>query len=209
MSKNVEMKNLFVIILVSFIISGCSQSSNEKQTVTQEEEPTIQKSLNIESSNTISKNWEFLLDSRWYILLKDSINGQRKYIEPACLSTSGFIGFRGEGGLEKLVIGCGQDVLEFKIISIEKHSLTLKINYADNGRIEIVDIESTEKYPYKRITVRIKNIDELLLGYYPDNILALNKLDVVYTIDKNGNFEFLRENGLYTKLHCDEEEEEY
>lgn len=206
--KKTEIKNLFVITLITTIIYSCTQNSTEKQS-TDQQEPTFQSSSNIASNQNL-ENWEYLYDSEWYIMLKDSINGQRKYIEPACLSSSGSIEFRGTGELKEVIIACGQDAVVYNITSVENNKSSLRIEFSNNGgngKIEIISTERSEKHPHKQITIRVKNIDDLLLGYYPDNILEINKDESVYIQKEEGTFNFLKKNGLYSKLPCDEEDE--
>lgn len=202
------MKRLIAITFIVTIISSCSQNSSKDQT-TDQQEPTSELS-SAKTSNQNIGNWKFLLDSRWAILLKDSVNGQSKYIQPACLSTSGHIGFAGK--LDLLNISCGQDGVDYKITSIENKNSSLIIEYSKSGRngeIEIFNTENFKNLPYKQITVRVTDIEDLLLGYYPNNILELNRQEVTYisTNESREVYKILKEHGLYSKLPCDEEDE--
>lgn len=204
-TKNTNMKSLLILTIILIAIS-CTQNKTERKS-TEQQEPISQALTDI-TSNENMEEWKYLLDSRWYILLKDSVNGQNKYIEPACLSTSGFIEFLGKDTLDKLIIGCGQDVSEFNIRSIEKDKLNLEINYGSNQKIKISSAKSSKKYINRQIRIQVENIDNLLFGYYSESLLELNRKEAIYIADGEELFNNLQGLGLYSKLPCDQEEEE-
>lgn len=206
------MQKLIVVTFIITMISSCSQTSTKDQ-MTDQQDSTSELSSKKTPNQTI-ENWEFLLDSRWFVLLKDSVNGQSKYIEPACLSSSGSIDFGFAGKLEELRIGCGQDGVDYSITSIENNKSSLIIEYGKNGgngKIEIFNTENFKNLSYRQITVRVTEIDDLLLGYYPNDILELNKQEVTYITSDKGRemFDTLTEHGLYSRLPCDDEDEGY
>jgi hypothetical protein len=143
-------------------------------------------------------------------LLKDSKGTQRKYIEPACLSTTGLLEFRGEDKIDKLFIGAGQDGLIYEVQSIDKVVSGLNIacrNGSTNLKIAVEKTGQMQDSDRMLITVKTSEIDDLLLGYYPENILQLNKVELVYIADENNLSDFLKKKGLYSKLDCEEQEE--
>ncbi len=158
------------------------------------------------------EGWEYLLNKRWYVLLKDSVDGKRKYIEPACLSTTALLEFSGEGTIEKLNIGAGQDMLEYVVRSIQNSEagLSIKFSRTSEGKSQGLTITPSEVMADSErdlISVESKDINELLLGYYPENIVELNKQALEYIADENELMSYLRENNLLDKLPCEEEEE--
>lgn len=168
-------------------------------------------------SNQLGGSWDYLVGKRWYVLLKDAADGRRKYIEPSCLSTTGLLEFYGKKSIEKLLVGAGQDALYYKVQSTKKSETSLTIELAKMSLGEpspgpteemvITKWESEGSSGRTTISVKIDDVNDLLLGYYPDSIVALNQEALVYIADENDLFPYLRDQALFSKLPCEEEEE--
>ncbi len=191
------MRNLIAVFLAGMLSFSCVS------------EPKKQQKKEEQSQNT--KVGDVLLASRWYVLLKSPGEETQKYIEPSCLSTTAFLEFKGEDTPKEIIIGCGQDAMAYNIVSIDEKESSFGIVF-DKNRVEttlkVVYGETSEKYPFPQLKVSIANIDELLLGYYPETLLKANSGEVFYIADTPGTVAFLKANALYDKLPCEEEMEE-
>lgn len=191
------MRNLIVVFLAGILVFGCVSEPKKQQR--KEDQPR----------NT--KVGDVLLASRWYVLLKSPGEETQKYIEPSCLSTTAFLEFKGENTPEEIIIGCGQDAIPYNIVSIDEKESSFGIVFDKNGvetTFKVVYNETSEKYPFPQLKVSIANIDELLLGYYPETLLKVNSGEILYVIDTQETSDFLKANALYDKLPCEEEMEE-
>lgn len=209
--------NQLLTILLCIACWSCdTQKSGNEDTQEEQAEKSAEESTG-QDKPALHESWEFLLGERWYALLKDSANGKRKHLVPACLSEGGAIEFIGERSIQELLLICGQDAATFKDFSIQASNDILKINMEENDEILSLRIKrtQTDSIPLvQAIIVETDQLNKLFHSYYPDSILALNDGGIVYITDsvkisdtfyQSTTYQYLSNNGLYRQLPCPED----
>lgn len=201
------MKHLkpFIALLIINTISACQNTSYgdvdtsiDSVAIHEIEQDDTPASLIIDTINESEQNENdltLLTGKTFYALLLTPNSDTCKYIEPPCLSDGPSIRFHND----EIVLACGQDAVGYKLKLTTRKDQNFSF---DLGNSLLLDIEYVKNESFDFINVKLNNMDELFMGYYPDSIVSTNSDRIQMVLWTTETRETLNKEGRYTTLEC-------
>ncbi|HRK54064.1 MAG TPA: hypothetical protein PK185_09115 [Cyclobacteriaceae bacterium] len=177
------------ILLLSLSVS--CQNSVKKEVDSPPEVNSSNENKQIENKTDIS----FLIGKRFQALFITPSSNISRYIEPACLSDGPSLSFEED----EVIFRCGQDAISHMIHSSIKKGNDYSLRLDKNL---VLTLEYIESEPFDFITIKLSDMNELFMGYYPDSIISTNSDSIQMALWTNDTRGKLEREARYTALEC-------